>query len=131
MSWYIDSSAILKLIFTEKETAELDKVMSSKMVTSTLTRVEVKRAVGRINAEKLVVANEVLEQIQFTELDSQTLQLAEAFTPDITLRTLDAIHVASVLRITDAVKGIITYDKQMVTNAKNMGLKVLSPGAKF
>ena len=131
MSWYIDSSAILKLIFTEKETAELDKVMSNKMVTSTLTRVEVKRAVGRINAEKLVVANEVLEQIQFTELDSQTLQLAEAFTPDITLRTLDAIHVASVLRITDAVKGIITYDKQMVTSAKNMGLKVLSPGAKL
>jgi hypothetical protein len=121
----------LKLIFTEKETAELDKVMSNKMVTSTLTRVEVKRAVGRINAEKLVVANEVLEQIQFTELDAQTLQLAEAFTPDITLRTLDAIHVASVLRITDAVKGIITYDKQMISNAAVMGIKVLSPGAKF
>ena len=131
MSWYIDSSAILKLIFTEKETAELDKVMSNKMVTSTLTRVEVKRAVGRINAEKLVVANEVLEQIQFTELDSQTLQLAEAFTPEITLRTLDAIHVASFLRITDAVKGIITYDKQMIANAAVMGIKVLSPGAKL
>jgi len=52
LSWYIDSSAILKLIFTEKETLALDKVMNNKMVTSTLTRVEVKRAVNRINSTK-------------------------------------------------------------------------------
>jgi len=105
--------------------------MNSKMVTSTLTRVEVKRAVNRINPQKMVVANDVLAQIQYTELDSQTLQLAEAFAPDITLRTLDAIHVASVLRISGAVTGIISYDKQMISNAKTMGIEVLSPGAKF
>ncbi len=105
--------------------------MSNEMVTSTLTRVEVKRAVSRINPQMLAVANDVLEQIQYIELDSHTLHLAEAFTPDITLRTLDAIHVASVLRISDAVMGIISYDKQMVTNARNMGIKVLSPGAKL
>jgi uncharacterized protein len=121
----------LKLIFTEKETADLDKVMNNQMITSTLTRVEVKRAVNRINPDKLVVANDVLAQIQYTELDSQTLALAEAFTPGVTLRTLDAIHVASVLRIPDAVSGIISYDKQMVNNARKMGIKVLSPGAKL
>ena len=131
MSWYIESSAILKLIFIEKETAELDKVMNNAMVTSTLTRVEVKRAVSRINPEKLVVANDVLSQLQYTELDPQTMQLAEAFTPDITLRTLDAIHVASVLQINRAVQGIITYDKQMIANAQNMGIRVLSPGVKL
>ena len=131
MSWYIDSSAILKLIFTEKETSDLDKVMTNQMITSTLTRVEVKRAVNRISPDKLVVANDVLAQIKYTELDSQTLALAEAFTPSVTLRTLDAIHVASVLRIPDAVTGIISYDKQMVTNARKMGINVLSPGAKL
>lgn len=130
MSWYIDSSAILKLIFTEKETPALDKVMSNKMVTSTLTRVEVKRAVNRINSTKSKVANDVLAQLQYIELDSQTLNLAEAFSPDVTLRTLDAIHVASVLRISEAVQGIITYDKQMIANAEKMGIKVLSPGLK-
>ena len=131
MSWYIDSSAILKLIFTEQETLALDKVMNNKMVTSTLTRVEVKRAVNRINSTKSKVANDVLAQLQYTELDSQTLNLAEAFSPDVTLRTLDAIHVASVLRISEAVQGIITYDKQMIANAERMGIKVLSPGAKL
>ena len=131
MSWYIDSSAILKLIFTEKETPALDKVMDNKMVTSTLTRVEVKRAVSRINSTNLKVATEVLAQLQYTDLDSQTLNLAEAFSPDVTLRTLDAVHVASVLRISDAVEGIITYDKQMIANAERMGIKVLSPGAKL
>ena len=130
MSWYIDSSAILKLIFTEKETLALDKVMNNKMVTSTLTRVEVKRAVNRINSTKSKVANDVLAQLQYIELDSQTLNLAEAFSPDVTLRTLDAIHVASVLRISEAVQGIITYDKQMIANAEKMGIKVLSPGLK-
>jgi predicted nucleic acid-binding protein len=131
LSWYIDSSAILKLIFTEKETPALDKVMDNKMVTSTLTRVEVKRAVSRINSTNLKVATEVLAQLQYTDLDSQTLNLAEAFSPDVTLRTLDAVHVASVLRISDAVEGIITYDKQMIANAERMGIKVLSPGAKL
>jgi predicted nucleic acid-binding protein len=131
LSWYIDSSAILKLIFTEKETAELDKVMNNTMITSTLTRVEVKRAVNRINPDKLIVANDVLSQLQYTELDSQTLHLAEAFTPAVTLRTLDAIHVASVLRISDAITGMITYDKQMIASAAAMGIKVLSPGAKL
>lgn len=130
MSWYIDSSAILKLIFTEKETLALDKVMNNKMITSTLTRVEVKRAVNRINSTKSKVANDVLAQLQYTYLDSQTLNLAEAFSPDVTLRTLDAIHVASVLRISNAVQGIITYDKQMIANAEKMGIKVLSPGLK-
>jgi predicted nucleic acid-binding protein len=130
LSWYIDSSAILKLIFTEKETLALDKVMNNKMVTSTLTRVEVKRAVNRINSTKSKVANDVLAQLQYTELDSQTLNLAEVFSPDVTLRTLDAIHVASVLRISEAVQGIITYDKQMIANAEKMGIKVLSPGLK-
>ena len=100
------------------------------MVTSTLTRVEVKRAVSRINSTNLKVATEVLAQLQYTDLDSQTLNLAEAFSPDVTLRTLDAVHVASVLRISDAVEGIITYDKQMIANAERMGIKVLSPGAK-
>lgn len=131
MNWYLDSSAVLKLIFIEKETPALDKVMSNKVITSTLTRVEVKRAVNRINPEKLNVANDVLEQIQYVELDSQTLQLAEAFTFEITLRTLDAIHVASILRISDAVIGIISYDKQLITNSRNMGIMVLSPGAKY
>ena len=130
MSWYIDSSAILKLIFTEKETPALDKVMNNKMVTSTLTRVEVKRAVNRINSTKSKVANDVLAQLQYTELEPQTLNLAEAFSPDVTLRTLDAIHVASVLRISEAVQGIITYDEQMIANAEKMGIKVLSPGLK-
>ncbi len=101
------------------------------MITSTLSRVEVKRAVNRINPDKLIVANDVLSQLQYTELDSQTLHLAEAFTPAVTLRTLDAIHVASVLRISDAITGMITYDKKMIANATAMGIKVLSPGAKL
>ena len=55
---------------------------------------------------------------------------AEAFNEDVSLRTLDAIHVASALLISGSIDGMITYDKQMAKNAKKMGINVLSPGAK-
>lgn len=131
MSWYIDSSAILKLIFIEKETPELDKVMSERMVTSAITRVEVKRTVNRINPGKISVADDVLGQIESIKLEQKILNFAEAFNENVTLRTLDAIHVASALILSESVKGLITYDKQMAANAKKMGINVLSPGAKL
>ena len=66
MSWYVDSSAILKLIFTEKETAALDKVMGNQYVTSMISRVEVNRSVNRININLLNVASDVLNQFRFS-----------------------------------------------------------------
>ena len=130
MSWYIDSSAILKLIFIEKETAQLDKAMKDRMVTSAITRVEVKRTVNRINPKMIFVADDVLAQIESLTLEQKVLNFAEAFNEDVSLRTLDAIHVASALLVSGSIDGMITYDKQMAKNAKKMGLNVLSPGAK-
>ena len=130
MSWYIDSSAILKLIFIEKETAELDKAMKNRMVTSAITRVEVKRTVNRINPKMIFVADDVLAQIETLALEQKVLNFAEAFNEDVSLRTLDAIHVASALLISGSIGGMITYDKQMAKNASRMGINVLSPGAK-
>jgi len=56
--------------------------------------------------------------------------VAENFAPEITLRTLDAIHVATVMSLEGTIEGLITYDKQMVRNAQLLGIKVLSPGMK-
>jgi hypothetical protein len=76
-------------------------------------------------------ANEELARINFVTLSEQVLNTAEAFTGNVTLATLDSIHVATVLALGEKVEGIITYDRQMITNAKTMGIKVLSPGAKL
>ena len=131
MSWYLDSSAILKYIFAEPERPALLKALTSQAISSELARVEVKRAVYRINPKDIILANEELSRINFVSISNQVLGVAESFTSSVTLATLDAIHVATAITLGKGIEGIITYDKQMIANAATMGIKVLSPGAKF
>ena len=131
MSWYLDSSAILKYIFAEPERPALVKALTSQAISSELARLEVKRAIYRINPKDIILANEELSRINFVSISNQVLGIAESFTNSVTLATLDAIHVATAITLGKGIEGIITYDKQMITNARNMGIKVLSPGAKL
>jgi uncharacterized protein len=86
--------------------------------------------VHRINPKDIALANQELTRINFVTISDQVLSTAEAFTANISLATLDAIHVATALTLGSKIEGIITYDKQMIANAQNMGIRVLSPGAK-
>ena len=131
MSWYLDSSAILKYVFAEPERPAMVKALTSQAISSELARLEVKRAVYRINPKDIALANEELSRVNFVSISNQVLTVAESFTGSVTLATLDAIHVATAISLGNQIDGIITYDKQMVTNAGLMGIKVLSPGAKL
>lgn len=44
------------------------------------------------------------------------------------IRTLDAIHVATALSVVDYLTALVSYDKRMLTIAKEQGLPVASPG---
>jgi predicted nucleic acid-binding protein len=107
------------------------KALTSQAISSELARLEVKRAVYRINPKDIALANEELSRVNFVSISNQVLTVAESFTGSVTLATLDAIHVATAISLGNQIDGIITYDKQMLTNARNMGIKVLSPGAKL
>lgn len=131
MSWYLDSSAILKYVFAEPERPAMVKALTSQAISSELARLEVKRAVYRINPKDIALANEELSRVNFVSISNQVLTVAESFTGSVTLATLDAIHVATAISLGNQIEGIITYDKQMITNAGLMGIKVLSPGAKL
>ena len=131
MSWYLDSSAILKYVFAEPERPAMVKALTSQAISSELARLEVKRAVFRINPKDIELANEELSRINFVSISNQVLTVAESFTGSVTLATLDAIHVATAITLGHQIEGIITYDKQMIANAAVMGIKVLSPGAKL
>ena len=131
MSWYLDSSAILKYVFAEPERPAMIKALTSQAISSELARLEVKRAVFRINPKDIELANEELSRINFVSISNQVLTVAESFTGSVTLATLDAIHVATAITLGHQIEGIITYDKQMISNAAVMGIKVLSPGARF
>ena len=130
MSWYADSSALLKLLIIENESVALTDFIDFTIKSSVLTRVEVIRTLDRIAPEKITEAQKILDGIDLTPVNPTILSMAENFTPSISLKSLDAIHVASVLFLGTAVEGLISYDKQMIKNAKDLGIKVISPGMK-
>ena len=130
MSWYADSSAILKLLIEEKESAALTDFIDFTIKSSVLTRVEVIRVLHKIAPERIPQAHIILEGIDVTPVNSGVLSIAENFAPTITLKSLDALHVATAIFLDESIKGVLTYDKSMIKNAKELGIKVVSPGIK-
>ena len=131
MSWYLDSSAILKLILDESERTALLKILKNRSITSRISRVEVIRTVTRLAPEHLILAHSELEKIDFFPVSTGVLNLAENFASHMTLRTLDAVQVATVIFLDRTVKGLVTYDRQMIKSAQELGIKVESPGLKL
>ncbi|MSX58917.1 MAG: PIN domain-containing protein [Actinobacteria bacterium] len=130
LSWYIDSSAILKLLISENESIALAQFLDAPTKTSAISRVEVIRSLNRIAPEKIIEGQALLSKFEMTPASAPILILAENFPTAITLKSLDAIHVATVVFLNKTVKGLVTYDKQMIENAKKLGLTVVSPGMK-
>jgi len=130
LSWYADSSAILKLLILEKESADLTDFIDFTIKSSVLTRVEVIRVLYKIAPEKIDRAQIILARIDLTPLNPAILSMAENFAPAITLKSLDALHVATAIFLDKSVEGVITYDKAIIKNAKELGIKVASPGMK-
>ena len=128
--WYIDSSAILKLIKPEKESAALIKKLPSGLIASRVSRVEVTRTIIRHEPDLLDATYDVLADIQMVPVEDSIITIAENLPQFIDLRSLDSLHIASALAIKNVLKGIITYDKEMVKAADVLGFKTLSPGMK-
>ncbi len=129
MNWYLDSSAITKLIFRENESLELRNFLSGSLTSSRISKLEVRRAVARVAPRQSNFTNEVLEDFNLVPLHEEVLQIAENFPKEITLKSLDAIQVATVIYLGTKIAGLVTYDKQMRTNAEKLGIQVTSPGA--
>ena len=130
MSWYLDSSAILKTIFDEQERPDLLRFLNSQSTSSRLSKIEVRRTVARLVPTKTAEVNLELDKINFLPISNPILMAAENFSSEITLRTLDAIHIATVMSLEGSIEGLITYERQMIANAKLLGIKVISPGMK-
>jgi len=127
LTWYLDSSAILKLIFQEDESAALVRSIKGQCATSSISRIEVVRIVQRANPESLNFAKTELSRLILIPISEVVIRIAESFAGLATLRSLDAIHVASALLIQNSIDGLITYDLQMARNAQELGLVVHSP----
>jgi uncharacterized protein len=127
---YLDSSALLKLLFEERESAALDEWISqhagTPVLSSELARVEVVRATRRLDAEALPAARALVAQLDVVPLTSALVHEA-AEVGDPLLRTLDALHLASALSIRSHLSAFIAYDHRLAAAAAAAGLELLQP----
>jgi predicted nucleic acid-binding protein len=126
---YLDSSALVKLVVAEPETAALMAFLARwpDRVSSAIARVEVLRAVKRVRATAAVRrrATRVVARVALVRIDEPVLAAAARMRPP-DLRTLDAIHVATAQSLDD-LGGIVTYDRRMARAAARVRLRVWSP----
>ena len=68
----------------------------------------------------------LLGEVTLVELTPSLLESAGRL-PDPSLRSLDAIHVATALLVRDEIDAVISYDQRMLTAAAAHGLPTASP----
>ena len=132
---YLDSAAIVKLVHHETESDALGMWLAERLeqprVTSTLAEVEVARAILRNAPASLPRIPTVLGTIARFEINPAVRGLAASYT-DSTLRSLDAIHLATAQVLAAELRGssitFVTYDKRLLNAATNAALVTASPG---
>lgn len=128
---YADASALVKLLVAEPETPALRNYLElhdPPLVSSALALVEILRAVrvAGLGGEGARRARAELDETDVVEVDRQLLEAAVSWT-SAQVRTLDAIHLASALRV--GAREMLVYDRRLAEAASAAGLEVLSPGA--
>ena len=125
---YLDSSAIVKLIVKEQESAALKRYLRGRqtLVSSALARTEVKRAVLQLGVPAVQRADDVLNRIELVRLNNAVLNAAGVMTPD-ELRSLGAIHLATAALFEATLSDLVTYDARLATAAQAHGWAVVAP----
>ncbi len=124
---YLDSSALVKLIAIEAETAALRQELRRwpDRTSSMLATVEVTRTARRLGGHAPAVAASVLAGLRLLAIEPIVPPAVEI--GGTTLRSLDAIHLATAASISRQLGALITYDQRMITEGQPIGLPVLSP----
>src|SRR2546429_6724218 len=125
---YLDSSAIVKTIIREPESAALRRFLRRIPVhaSSALARTEVIRAVRRTDATAVPVALEALRRLMILELSEPLLVDAGMLDPP-DLRSFDAVHITAAKSLGAELEGLVTYDVRMAAAAVALGLPVARP----
>ena len=127
---YLDTSAVGRILLAEPDAAAILRDLGSfeQRVASRLLRVELRRLAVREG--RLAAADELLAGIALVPIDADLLTAAETL-PPVTVGTLDAIHLATALRLAggDHIDALMTYDKRLADGARHHGLTVLTPVA--
>lgn len=128
---YADSSAIGKLFLEEPESAAARRFLAGarRVASAEIARLEVHRALLRAGATEPIFAEArlYLAALYLAVVDEPILRRAERIGPR-TLRTLDALHLATALDFSPLPDFFLCYDQRLADAARLHGLAVVSPG---
>lgn len=124
----------MKLVVGEPESDALRSWIAERpeQVSSVVAAIEVRRAVLRspfpagAEASPVERADSVLGALGLIALDDRVVAAAGSVRPS-TVRTLDAIHVATALTVPD-LEALVTYDDRLGEAARASGIAVVQPG---
>lgn len=127
MTTYVDTSALLKLLFAEDETPATRAwfaASTADLVSSLLIRPEAhcaaRRRDGAVTSGSVDTALALLELVDLLPVD---LDAAAAGTRR--LRAADALHLATAERI--GADAMLVYDTELAEAAEAAGLRVVAP----
>ena len=127
---YIDTSALVKMLFEEPESAALTDWMTARTdipkVSSELSTVELVRVCLRIDESLVADARRLLDGLDIVPIDHVIAEQAANLNPR-ELRSLDAIHLASALSLNEDLTDFVAYDLRLCSAAVSAGLPVTSP----
>lgn len=123
---YVDTSAAMKLVVSEPESAALTEGLTAgrRLVASWLLHTEMHCAAGRHPDDVDITAvHDVLKAVNLADLTRGDMIAAGTHAP---LGSNDAIHLAVAIRLgTDE---MVTYDGELAQAARAAGLSVFTPG---
>lgn len=125
---YLDTSALGRVLLGEPDAPAILRDLGGfeQRVASRLLRVELRRLALREGL--LADADELLTGMALLPVDADLLAAAETLPPP-TVATLDAIHLATALRLVSAgrLDALMTYDTRLADGARHHGVTVLAP----
>lgn len=128
---YFDTSALAKLVVKEPESAALaswlDAHVDQPKGSSMLCRVELPRAVRSGGDVAYLRAQMILGDLMQIPLTPELLDAAGSLPGS--LRSLEAIHLATAIRLRSDLSALVAYDRRLLNAAELAGLPTASPGA--
>jgi predicted nucleic acid-binding protein len=126
---YLDPSALVKLVVAEPETPALRSYLRRRVLRAScaLARVEVVRALRPQGPSAVARSLRLLERVNLIALDDILLETAAGLDA-VSLRSLDAIHLAAAQTLGEDLEGIVTYDARMAEAARELRMSVVAPG---
>ena len=124
--WYLDTSAAVKLLVRESESAALIHMINHErpaLTSSLLLETELRRTVHRIPALAQDMVTAMLAKVSLFELEPAQFTHA-GLLPGTNLRSLDALHLATAIDL--QADALLTYDVRMAAAAEEIGMPVLA-----